>query len=126
MYFVEYVLRWPRPEGAEELDLERSGSASCSGASECGVGLREGERRDRLEVEPPGGQIFTGACELLPVGAHVQRDDFDSSLALGRVGRDRDETTAVSNRLERDHGTVGRRVGSGIAPMARRSRHALP
>jgi hypothetical protein len=33
------------PEGAEELDLERNGSASCKGASECRVGLRERERR---------------------------------------------------------------------------------
>ena len=31
------------PEGAEELDLERNGSASCKGASECSVGVREGE-----------------------------------------------------------------------------------
>ena len=70
------------PEGAEELDLERNGSAPCKGASECRVGLREGERRAELEVEPSGGQILTGARELLPVGAHVQRDDFDFSLPV--------------------------------------------
>ena len=70
------------PKAQRELDLERSGSASCNGASECRVGLREGERRAELEVEPSGGQILTGARELLPVGAHVQRDDFDFSLPV--------------------------------------------
>ena len=60
------------PKAHRELDLERSGSASCNGASECRVGLREGERRAELEVEPSGGQILTGTRELLPVGAHVQ------------------------------------------------------
>ena len=49
------------PKAQRELDLERSGSASCNGASECRVGLREGERRAELEVEPSGGQILTGA-----------------------------------------------------------------
>ena len=37
------------PKAQRELDLERSGSASCNGVSECRVGLREGERRAELE-----------------------------------------------------------------------------
>src|SRR5438034_8007786 len=129
--YVNVTVRWARatrrvfPEGAAELDLERNGSTSCNGASECRVGLREGERRAELEVEPSGGQILTCARELLPIGAHVQRDDFDSSLVLGRVGGDRDQTTAVSNRREREHGGVGRRVGSGIDTVAGRRRHDL-
>src|SRR6185437_7244162 len=102
------------PKGEALRDRERSGSASCNGASECRVGLREGERPAELEVEPSGGQILTGARELLRVGAHDQRNDFDSSLALRRVEGDGDQTTAVSNRRERDRGTVGRRVGSGV------------
>ena len=42
--YVTVTVRWARgarrvfPEGAEELDLERNGSASCNGASECRVG----------------------------------------------------------------------------------------
>src|SRR5213592_3919897 len=104
--YLTVTVRWARgarrvfPEGAEELDLERNGSASCNGASECRVGLREGERRAELEVEPSGGQILTGARELLPVGAHIQRDDFDSSLALGRVGGDRDRSEEHTSELQ--------------------------
>src|ERR1044072_7445335 len=105
------VACFPKAQG--DRDLEPSGPPSCTGVSECRVGLRRGERRAELEVEPSGGQILTGARELLPVGAHIQRDDFDSSLALGRGGSDRDQTTAASTRRERGRGTVWRRVGSG-------------